>query len=65
MERHGDGFFTGDAEYVVDHTVSGWGVFRGDGSYAEFLDHDEAIEAAEALASDEKTDDEYEWVEVD
>lgn len=61
VHREGNGFFTEDAEYVVRHTHSGWAVYRGDGSYAEFLGEAEAMEAAQNLASGEASDKDYEW----
>ena len=61
IERHGDGWYTDDAEYVVRPTAGGHAVCRGDGSYAEFLDADEAMEAAELLARGEAQDSDYDW----
>lgn len=58
-----DVWYTDDAEYAVRGTVSGTAVYRGDGSYAEFLDADEADEAAELLAKGEKDDSDYVWIE--
>lgn len=60
-KRIGNGWFTDDAEYVVGQTYSGWTVTRGDGCYAEFLGFDEAMEAAEMLATGERDDSDYLW----
>lgn len=60
--RIGNVWYTDDSEYAVRHTASGWGVYRGDGSYADFLDSDSAEEAAELLANGDADDSDYEWM---
>ena len=60
----GNVWYTDDAEYAVRGTVSGSVVVRGDGSYAEFLDCEEAAEAAEMLAKGFRNDDDYVWVDA-
>ena len=54
-------WFTDDAEYAVRQTASGWAVYRGDGSYAEFVDRGDAEEAAEFLAKCFRNDSDFEW----
>lgn len=60
-KKVGNTWFTEDSEYGVRDTSSGACVTRGDGSYADFLDREEAEEAAELLAKGEKNDSDYEW----
>lgn len=66
-KRVGDGWYTGDAEYVVSGMASGSRVTRGDGMYFEVIgacgmsSHEEALEAAELLARGEKDDADYNW----
>lgn len=60
-EKIGNVWYTEGAEYGVRQTHSGYAVTRGDGSYAEFTDRDEAEDAAERLARGEAADKEYEW----
>lgn len=59
----GNGYYTDDAEYVVGDTASGYKVTRGDGSYAEFLDSEDAHEAAERLASGDAEHSDFLWHE--
>lgn len=63
VERSGNGFYANDAEYVVGKTASGYKVTRGDGSYAEFLSEDEAMDAAASLANGDSEDSDFNWTE--
>lgn len=49
--------------YTITDTASGHAVCRGDGTYAEFLTLDEAIDAKNALSSGEDAEDDYEWTD--
>lgn len=51
-------------KYIVRGTASGWAVSLADGSrYAEFVDYDEAEEAASLLTKGEKDESDYDWVD--
>lgn len=53
--------YAAEKTYTLRSTYSGHSVVREDGSYAEFLDADEANEAAKLLVAGEKAESDYYW----
>ena len=59
VTKSGNGYFTDDAEYIVD----GASIKRGDGDRMIVPAGEDAHEIAEALARGERKDAEFDWTE--
>ena len=53
------------AAYRLQQTSSGYAVFRADGTYAEFLDSEDAEKAKNLLTTGRKSENSYYWTEKD